>query len=112
MWARCDSVSSLRFSKRDREELLHEGWNDFNADDYGVYRIQDLRNDVNLVFSIVRQDNDLSIRIEGDDLSIGENNNVISLIMYALPKTNSSSFHVDCPYSTHSGIVLIVIDYS
>lgn len=105
MWTRSDNISSLRFSKRDREELLRDGWNEFNADDYGTYRIQDVRNDVNLVFSIVRQDNDISIRIEGDSVSIGENTNSLSFLVYVYPKTENSVFQIDCPVSSFSGIV-------
>lgn len=105
MWAQCDSIASLRFSKRDREDLLRDGWNEFNADDYGTYRIQDIRNDVNLVFSIVRQDADISIRIEGDRLSIGESHTSLSIIVFIHPKSNQSSFQIDCPVSIHSGIV-------
>ena len=112
MWTRSDNSSSLRFSKRDRADLLRNGWNEFNADDFGTYRIQDVRNDVNLVFSIIRQDNDIAIRIEGDSVSIGENTNSISLLIYMVPKSEQSSFHFNCPYSSYSGIVSFSKIYS
>ena len=75
MWTKSDSIDSTRFSKKDREDLLHEGWNELNLDNYGVYHIQDNRNDVDLAFSVVRQDNDLSIRVEGDNMSVEGNSN-------------------------------------
>lgn len=107
MWTKSDNSSSLRFSKRDRTDLLRDGWNEFNADDFGTYRIQDVRNDVNLVFSIIRQDNDIAIRIEGDSVSIGENTNSLSLLIYMVPKRDQSTFLFNCPYSSYSGIVYI-----
>ena len=107
MWSKSDNISSLRFSKMDRDNLIREGWTEFNADNYGSYRIQDVRNDVNLIFSVIREDNDLSFRIEGDSVSMGENNQSLTLLFYMYPKAANSSFKIDCPSSAYSGIVFI-----
>ena len=109
MWTKSDSIDSTRFSKKDREDLLHEGWNELNLDNYGVYHIQDNRNDVDLAFSLVRQDNDLSIRVEGDNMSVDGNINTLSLLMYILPKHNQTTIQIDCPIQSYSGIVISII---
>ena len=109
MWTKSDSIDSLRFSKKDREDLLREGWNELNVDNYGVYHIQDNRNDVDLAFSLVRQDNDLSIRVEGDNMSVDGNINTLSLLMYILPKHNQTTIQIDCPIQSYSGIVIAII---
>ena len=109
MWTKSDSIDSIRFSKKDREDLLHEGWNELNLDNYGVYHIQDNRNDVDLAFSLVRQDNDLSIRVEGDNMSVDGNINTLSLLMYILPKHNQTTIQIDCPIQSYSGIVISII---
>ena len=106
MWMNASSVSSLRFSKTKGEGIKQFGWNEYNADDYGSFRVEDESNGLVLSIRLLRQDNDIVFRIEGDTVESRSIPTNVSLFMFLIPPSPASCFSVKTPLSSHAGIVV------
>ena len=98
-------VSSLRFSKTKSEGIKQFGWNEYNADDYGAFRMEDESNGLVLSIRLLRQDNDIVFRVEGDTVDGRSTPTDVSLFMFLIPHSPTSSFSVKTPLSFHAGMV-------
>ena len=73
----------MRFSKQKQEGIHSSGWKEFNADDFGFYRLQDDTNHVSLALMVIREGKSVVFRLEGDSLMEADYPSTLSLCMYA-----------------------------
>ena len=109
MWFEGGNVSALRFSKEQRNGIEKYGWEEYNLNDYGSYRIRDETNRVNLVFTFVRQDNDIVFRVEGvplDDSNVPSN---ITILHYLHNPYLNLSFSAKSPLKKNSELVRLLV---
>ena len=94
-----------------RNGIEKYGWEEYNLDNYGSYRIKDETNGVNLVFTFVRQDNDIVFRVEGSPLEDSNSPSNITLLHYLHNPYKNSSFSVTSPLSKGSDLVLLSMSF-
>lgn len=104
-----ENITSLRFSKESAHNIKQAGWGEYNADDYGVYRVEDEENNVVLTIRLIREDNDVVFRVEGDTIKDEPFPRALSLFLFFIPHSEKASFSVEEPISLHSGIVVLSI---
>ena len=104
-----ENITSLRFSKESAHNIKQAGWSEYNADDYGVYRVEDEENNVVLTIRLIREDNDVVFRVEGDTIKDEPFPRALSLFLFFIPHSEKASFSVEEPISLHSGIVVLSI---
>ena len=104
-----ENITSLRFSKESAHNIKQAGWDEYNADDYGVYRVEDEENNVVLTIRLIREDNDVVFRVEGDTIKDEPFPRALSLFLFFIPHSEKASFSVEEPISLHSGIVVLSI---
>lgn len=73
----------MRFSKEKQEGIQNSGWRDYNADNFGFYRLQDDANHVSLALLVVREGRSVVFRVEGDSLLEDSYLSTLNLCMYA-----------------------------
>ena len=73
----------MRFSRQKREGIQSSGWKDYNADDFGFYRLQDDTNHVSLALMVIREGKSVVFRVEGDSLLEDGYPTTLNLCMYA-----------------------------
>lgn len=103
-----ENITSLRFSKDSAHGIKQAGWNEYNADDYGTYRVEDEENNVILTIRLIREENDIVFRVEGDTMEDQPSATTLSLFMFFIPHFEKVSFSVKEPISLHSGIVILL----
>ena len=111
MWFEGSNVSALRFSKDQRSGIEKYGWEEYNLDNYGSYRIKDETNRINLVFTFVRQDNDIVFRVEGSPLDDSNLPSNITLLHYLHNPYVNSSFSATSPLNKDSDLVPLPMSF-
>lgn len=107
MWFEGRNVESLRSTKEFVDGVEKYGWEEYNMDDYGCFRVKDVKNQVNLVFSFVRQENDIVLRVEGESLEESSNPSNITLLHYAHNPYLNNTVLIRSSISDSYGIVVL-----
>lgn len=107
MWFEGSNVESLRSTKEFVDGVEKYGWEEYNMDDYGCFRVKDVKNQVNLVFSFVRQENDIVLRVEGESLDESRNPSNITLLHYAHNPYLNNTVSIRTSISDSDGIVIL-----
>lgn len=106
MWFEGGNVHSLRSTKEFIDGLDKYGWEEFNMEDYGCFRVKDDLNQVQLAFSLIRQENDIVFRVEGDSLDDSRPPSNITLLHYSYNPYQNNTISIKTSVSSSYGIVI------
>lgn len=106
MWFEGGNVQALRSTKEDIDGLDKYGWEEYNMEDYGCYRVTDNLNQVQLAFSLIRQENDIVFRVEGDSLDDSRPPSNITLLHYSYNPYQNNTVSIKSSVSPSYGIVI------
>lgn len=105
MWFEGENVQALRSTKEFIEGLDKYGWEEYNMDDYGSFRVKDDLNQVQFVFSFIRQENDIVLRVEGDAIDDSLPPSNITLLHYSHNPYQNDIVSIKSPVSSSYGLV-------
>lgn len=108
MWFEGSHVNQLRSTKEKHEGIDRYNWEEYNMEDYGVFRIKDDANRVKLSFSLVRQEDDLVVRVSGEAIDKKDPPANLTLLHFVQNPYVDDAVSIGESVSRESGLVGVV----
>ena len=111
MWFEGSHIDQLRATKDKHEGIDRYNWEEYNMEDYGCFRIKDYANHVKLSFSLVRQDDDLVVRVSGEAIDKTDPPANLTLLHFVQNPYVDDAVSIGDAVSRESGLVGVMEVY-
>lgn len=111
MWFEGSHIDQLRSTKEKHEGIDRYNWEEYNMENYGCFRIKDDANHVKLSFSLVRQDDDLVMRVSGEAIDKTDPPANLTLLHFVQNPYVDDAVSIGDAVSRESGLVGVMEVY-